>query len=290
MGSKELLATYLKEIGRVDLLTGQEEVELGRRVQRGDRQAAEQLMKSSLRLVVTVARRYAHCGMSLLDLIEEGNIGLMRAVERFDPEAGCRFSTYATWWIRQAITRALSNSSRTIRIPAHIVEKVSQFRRKSHELYVSLGREPTVDEMAEHMGLDLEEAVRIFELAQNTRALDVVAGTDDDEETNAYWDRHALAGQEDNVEQLVEQINNEQQIVKLLSQLTAREATIMRYRFGLEGDGYHSLQETGQRVSLTRERVRQIERRCLEKMRRYARRHADEFTHTFQQPPLAVAN
>jgi len=289
VGSKELLATYLQEIGHTPLLTGEEEIELGRKVQRGDRKASEKLMISSLRLVVTMARRYVHCGMSLLDLIEEGNIGLMRAVERFDPEAGCRFSTYATWWIRQAITRALSNSSRTIRIPAHIVEKVSQFRRKSQELYSSIGREPTVEEMAKVMDLNREEAVRLFELAQDTRALDVVADTGDDEETNACWDRNARVGQVDNVGALVEHINDTQQIDALLSQLTAREATIMRFRFGLEGNGYHSLQETGQHVSLTRERVRQIERRCLEKMRRYARRHSNDFTHAFQQP-LAIAN
>ncbi len=290
MGNNKLLAIYLEEIGRTPLLTAEEEIELGRKVQRGDREAAERLMKSSLRLVVTIARRYAHCGMSLLDLIEEGNIGLMRAVERFDPEAGCRFSTYATWWIRQAITRGLSNSSRTIRIPAHIVEKVSQFRRKSHELYARLGHEPTVDDIAAEMDIGQEEAVRLFELAQDTRALDVVTCSDDEEdETNAYWDRRSRVGQVDNVQELIEQINNEQQVASLFSQLTAREASIMRYRFGLEGDGYHSLQETGQRVSLTRERVRQIERRCLEKMRRYATRHADQFTRTFETP-VAVAN
>jgi len=288
MSSKELLATYLGEIGRIPLLSAEDEIELGRRVQRGDRKAAELLMKSSLRLVVTVARRYAHCGMSLLDLIEEGNIGLMRAVERFDPEAGCRFSTYATWWIRQAVTRALSNSSRTIRIPAHIVEKVSQFRRKSHELYAVLGREPTVDEMAGEMSIEREQAVRLQELAQDTRALDVVPALEDDDDAEPCWDRHPRFAREDNVELLVDRINNEQQIGKLLSQLTAREATIMRYRFGLEGDGYHSLQETGQQVSLTRERVRQIERRCLDKMRRYAVRHANEFTHSFDTKPASV--
>lgn len=289
MGSKELLATYLGEIGKTPLLTAKEEIELGRKVQRGDRKASEKLMKSSLRLVVTMARRYVHCGMSLLDLIEEGNIGLMRAVERFDPEAGCRFSTYATWWIRQAITRALSNSSRTIRIPAHIVEKVSQFRRKSQELYSRIGREPSVEEMAKAMELSTEETVRLFELAQDTRALDIVTDTVDDEETNACWDRSARVGQVDNVRALVEHINDEQQIDALLSQLTAREVSIMRYRFGLEGNGYHSLQETGQYVSLTRERVRQIERRCLDKMRRYARRHSTDFTYAFQQP-AAIAN
>jgi len=289
VGSRGLLATYLEEIGRTPLLTGEQEITLGRKVQRGNREASEKLMKSSLRLVVTIARRYAHCGMSLLDLIEEGNIGLMRAVERFDPEAGCRFSTYATWWIRQAITRALSNSSRTIRIPAHIVEKVSQFRRKSQELYSTIGREPTVEEVAEAMNVSREEAVRLFELAQDTRALDVVADMVNDEETNACWDRFARVGEVDNVGALVEHINDSQQVDALLSQLTAREALIMRYRFGLEGNGYHSLQETGQYVSLTRERVRQIERRCLDKMRRYARRHSSDFTHTFQQP-LAVAN
>jgi len=289
MGSKELLATYLGEIGKTPLLIAEEEIALGRKVQRGDRKASEKLMKSSLRLVVTMARRYVHCGMSLLDLIEEGNIGLMRAVERFDPEAGCRFSTYATWWIRQAITRALSNSSRTIRIPAHIVEKVSRFRRKSQELYSSIGREPSIEEMAKAMELSREETTRLFELAQDTRALDVVADAADDEETNACWDRNARVGHVDNVRALVEHINDEQQIDALLSQLTAREASIMRYRFGLEGNGYHSLQETGQYVSLTRERVRQIERRCLDKMRRYARRHSGDFTYALQQP-VAIAN
>ena len=289
MGSKELLATYLGEIGKTPLLTAEEEIKLGRKVQRGDRKASEKLMKSSLRLVVTMARRYVHCGMSLLDLIEEGNIGLMRAVERFDPEAGCRFSTYATWWIRQAITRALSNSSRTIRIPAHIVEKVSEFRRKSQELYSSIGREPSIEEMAEAMELSKQETTRLFELAQDTRALDVVADVADDEETNACWDRNPRIGHVDNVRALVEHINDEQQIDALLSQLTAREVSIMRYRFGLEGNGYHSLQETGQHVSLTRERVRQIERRCLDKMRRYAQRHSGDFTYAFQQP-VAIAN
>jgi RNA polymerase primary sigma factor len=289
MGSKELLATYLGEIGKTPLLTAEEEITLGHKVQKGDREASEKLMKSSLRLVVTMARRYIHCGMPLLDLIEEGNIGLMRAVERFDPEAGCRFSTYATWWIRQAITRALSNSSRTIRIPAHIVEKVSQFRRKSQALYSSIGREPSVEEMAEEMNLSKEETVRLFELAQDTRALDIVAETVDDEETNACWDRNARVGQVDNVRALVEHINDGQQVDALLSQLTAREALIMRYRFGMEGNGYHSLQETGQHVSLTRERVRQIERRCLDKMRRYARRHSTDFTYTFLQP-AAIAS
>jgi len=289
VGSKELLATYLRQIGGTPLLTGEQEIALGRKVRSGNQEASEKLMKSSLRLVVAIARRYAQCGMSLLDLIEEGNIGLMRAVERFDPEAGCRFSTYATWWIRQAITRALSNSSRTIRIPAHIVEKVSQFHRKSQELYSSIGREPSVEEMAEAMNVSMEEAVRLFELARHTRALDIVADTADDEETNACWDRYSRVGEVDNVRALVESINDGQQVDALLSQLTGREALIMRYRFGLEGNGYHSLQETGQHVSLTRERVRQIERRCLDKMRRYARRHSRDFTHTFQQP-LAIAN
>jgi len=170
------------------------------------------------------------------------------------------------------------------------VEQVSQFRRKSHELYARLGHEPTVDDIAAEMDLGEEEAVRLFELAQDTRALDVVTCSDDEEdETNAYWDRRSRVGQVDNVQRLIEQINNEQQVASLFSQLTAREASIMRYRFGLEGDGYHSLQETGQRVSLTRERVRQIERRCLEKMQRYATRHADQFTRTFETP-VAVAN
>ncbi len=288
MGNKKLLAAYLKEIGRIPLLTAQEEVALGRRVKQGDRSAAEQLIKSSLRLVVSIARRYSHCGMSLLDLIEEGNIGLMRAVDKFDPESGYRFSTYATWWIRQAVTRSLSNSSRTIRIPAHVVEKVSQYRRRANEMYAVLGHEPTVDEMAKAMGLNRNEAVNLHELAQETRALDVIHCVEDEDDTNAYWDRCSGDQRENHVEQLVERINNRQEVHSLLSQLTAREAEIMKYRYGLIDGGYHSLQETGRRVSLTRERVRQIERRCLDKMRGYVTRHSRDFIETLPVQPATT--
>lgn len=256
---------YLREIGKTKLLTPAEEVSLAARIRRGDEQAREEMIKANLRLVVKIAREYEDYGVPLLDLINEGNIGLMKAVERFDPSKGAKLSTYAAWWIKQAIRRALSNQSKTIRLPVHVGDKLVHLRRASMRLQETLGRDPTDEELAHALGTS---ALRVAELrTAGTRpsSLDAPIGGEDD--SNAFAD---IIGDEkaDTPYQELEEKTNTEMIRELVEQLPEREAVILRYRFGLDGDEEKTLEEVGQKFGVTRERIRQLQNIALNRLRK----------------------
>ncbi len=256
---------YLREIGKTKLLTPQEEIKLAARIKRGDGRAREEMIKANLRLVVKIAREYEDYGVPLLDLINEGNIGLMKAVERFDPAKGAKLSTYAAWWIKQAIRRALSNQSKTIRLPVHVGDKLVHMRRTATRLHEELGREPTDDELAHAMETT---AVRIAELRNagaRPSSLDAPIGGDDD--SNPFGD---IIGDEkaDTPYVQLEGKTNTELIRELVEKLPEREATILRYRFGLDGDDERTLEEVGQKFGVTRERIRQLQNIALNKLRK----------------------
>lgn len=260
---------YLKEIGRTALLTPVEEKDLARRIAKDDEQARQRLIKANLRLVVSIAKRYVHRGpLSISDLIQEGNIGLFKAVEKFDPERGFKFSTYATWWIRQAITRALADQSRTIRIPVHMVETISKFTQAKRKLAQELGREPLVEEIAVEMELVVEKVRHIQKISQEVISLEQPIGDDDDKSTLAEFIR-------DDTSPTPVQITSQEllrdQIKEILGDLTDRERKILEMRFGLEDGVTHTLEEVGKVFSVTRERIRQIESKALEKIRMHDR-------------------
>ncbi|MEW6302111.1 MAG: sigma-70 family RNA polymerase sigma factor [Verrucomicrobiota bacterium] len=256
---------YLREIGLVKLLTPEEEVELAARIKKGDKKAREQMIKANLRLVVKIAHDYEGLGLPLLDLISEGNIGLMKAVERFDPSKGGKLSTYGAWWIKQSIKRALANQSKTIRLPVHLVDKISKMRRTAMRLHEVLGREPTDDELGEEMGMTAARISQMRTAAIRPASLD--APISEDEDSNNFSE----VVEDENAETPYEKLEDKtvtSMLQELINSLPQREATILRYRFGLDGEGEKTLEEVGQKFGVTRERVRQIQNIALNKLRR----------------------
>jgi RNA polymerase primary sigma factor len=255
---------YLREIGLVKLLTPQEEIELAARIKKGDKKAREQMIKANLRLVVKIARDYEGIGLPLLDLISEGNIGLMKAVERFDPAKGGKLSTYGSWWIKQSIKRALANQSKTIRLPVHLVDKISKMRRTAMRLQEELGREPTDEELGEELGITASRVAQMRMAAIRPASLDAPIG---DEDSNNF----AEVVQDESADTPYEQLE-EKTVTRMLQEmvktLDPREATILRARFGLDGGPQKTLEEVGQKFGVTRERVRQIQNIALRKLRK----------------------
>ncbi|NBU34113.1 RNA polymerase sigma factor RpoD [bacterium] len=257
---------YLREIGKIPLLTSAEELALAQRVVAGDKDAKDQMAEANMRLVVSIAKRYVGRGLDLLDLIQEGNTGLLRAVEKFDPDKGFKFSTYATWWIRQAITRAIADQARTIRIPVHMVETINKLLRTQRRLTQELNREPTNDEIAQAMEIDVDKVEHIMKIKQDISSLD--ASVRDDEEDSVLGDfiedEDTISPEESATNQLLKE-----HVKALLSGLTDREQKILKLRFGLEDGKSHTLEEVGQEFSVTRERIRQIEAKALAKLRKH---------------------
>ena len=258
---------YLKEIGRVPLLDSEEEVELAKRVEAGDEAAKRRLAEANLRLVVSIAKRYVGRGMLFLDLIQEGNLGLIKAVEKFDYRKGFKFSTYATWWIRQAITRAIADQARTIRIPVHMVETINKLVRVQRQLLQELGREPTAEEIAQHMDMSVERVREINKIAQEPVSLETPIGEEEDSHLGDFIEDHdAPAPAEAASFRLLKE-----QLEEVLDTLTSREERVLRLRFGLEDGRARTLEEVGQVFGVTRERIRQIEAKALRKLRHPSR-------------------
>ena len=258
---------YLKEIGKVSLLSADEEIELAKRMERGDEAAKKRLAEANLRLVVSIAKRYVGRGMLFLDLIQEGNLGLIKAVEKFDYRKGYKFSTYATWWIRQAITRAIADQARTIRIPVHMVETINKLIRVSRQLLQELGREPTPEEIAEEMDMPGDRVREILKISQEPVSLETPIGEEEDSHLGDFI-------QDDNVPVPADAAAFtllKEQLVEVLSTLTDREQKVLRLRFGLDDGRARTLEEVGKEFNVTRERIRQIEAKALRKLRHPSR-------------------
>lgn len=257
---------YLREIGKIPLLTSEEELALAKRVVAGDKKAKDQMAEANMRLVVSIAKRYVGRGLDLLDLIQEGNTGLLRAVEKFDPDKGFKFSTYATWWIRQAITRAIADQARTIRIPVHMVETINKLLRTQRRLTQELNREPTNDEIAKEMEIDVDKVEHIMKIKQDISSLDASIRDDEEDSVLADFieDEDTISPEESATGQLLKE-----QVKDMLDALTEREQKILKLRFGLEDGKSHTLEEVGQEFSVTRERIRQIEAKALAKLRKH---------------------
>lgn len=266
--SSDSVQMYLREIGRVPLLTGEEEIQLAKKKERGDVAAKQKLAEANLRLVVSIAKKYIgrSANLSLLDLIQEGNIGLFRAVEKFDYRKGYKFSTYATWWIRQAITRAIADQSRTIRIPVHMVETINKFSQVTRRLVQDLGREPLPEEIASEMGMEVEKIRHIMKISQDTVSLETSVGDDDDESTlrDFIEDTDTVLPSQAAGRQLLKEY-----VKEIIVELSPREQKILKLRFGLEDGVTHTLEEIGQEFGVTRERIRQIEAKALERIRKH---------------------
>ena len=254
---------YLKEIGKVPLLSAEEEVELAKRMEQGDEWAKQKLCEANLRLVVSIAKKYVGRGMLFLDLIQEGNLGLIKAVDKFDYTKGYKFSTYATWWIRQAITRSIADQARTIRIPVHMVETINKLIRVSRQLLQENGREPTPDEIAEEMGITVEKVREILKIAQEPVSLETPLGEEEDSHLGDFIpDEDAPAPAEAAAFSMLKE-----QLVEVLNTLTEREQKVLKLRFGLEDGRARTLEEVGKEFDVTRERIRQIEAKALRKLR-----------------------
>jgi RNA polymerase primary sigma factor len=266
------LSTYLADISRIPLLSTSEEIRLARRAQNGEAEARSKIIVSNLRLVVSIAKKYLYFGLALQDLIEEGNMGLMKAVERFDPERGCKFSTYATWWIRQAITRALSNYGRTVRIPVYVTDNVAKYKKVAEELYIKTGKRPGPEEVAERMDIKLVEARKLQAFVEDISPLDRMESTDD---TSGRGIPESLEPRR--VDNAIAQIEIDQQLEELMKHVTGREEQIVRFRYGLADGQAHTLEETGKKFSLTRERIRQIEKDVMRRLREIVADHKDDF-------------
>ena len=258
---------YLREIGKIPLLSFEEEADLAKRVMEGDEEAKQKLSESNLRLVVSIAKKYVGRGMLFLDLIQEGNMGLIKAVEKFDYTKGYKFSTYATWWIRQAITRAIADQARTIRIPVHMVETINKLIRTSRHLLQQLGREPTPEEIAEEMEIPLEKVMEIQKIAQDPVSLETPIGEEDDSHLGDFiQDEDSPAPQDSAAYTLLRE-----QLEDVMNTLTPREAKVLKLRFGLEDGRPRTLEEVGKEFMVTRERIRQIEAKALRKLRHPSR-------------------
>ncbi|HSX29931.1 MAG TPA: RNA polymerase sigma factor RpoD [Candidatus Saccharimonadales bacterium] len=257
---------YLREIGKIPLLNAEEELALAKRVVAGDKDAKDKMAEANMRLVVSIAKRYVGRGLDLLDLIQEGNTGLLRAVEKFDPDKGFKFSTYATWWIRQAITRAIADQARTIRIPVHMVETINKLLRTQRRLTQELNREPTNEEIAAAMEIEVDKVEHIMKIKQDISSLDASIRDDEEESVLADFieDEDTISPEESATNQLLKE-----QVKDMLAALTEREQKIIKLRFGLEDGKQHTLEEVGQEFSVTRERIRQIEAKALAKLRKH---------------------
>ena len=258
---------YLREIGKIPLLTYDEELDLAKKILTGDEEAKQKLAESNLRLVVSIAKKYVGRGMLFLDLIQEGNMGLIKAVEKFDYTKGYKFSTYATWWIRQAITRAIADQARTIRIPVHMVETINKLIRTSRHLLQKNGREPTPEEIAEEMEIPVEKVMEIQKIAQDPVSLETPIGEEDDSHLGDFIQDDDSPAPQDSAAytMLKEQLND------VMGTLTSREAKVLRLRFGLEDGKARTLEEVGKEFNVTRERIRQIEAKALRKLRHPSR-------------------
>ena len=266
--STDPVRQYLREIGKVALLDAEEEVELAKRYEKNEKRAKDKLTESNLRLVVSIAKKYIGRGLSLLDLIQEGNQGLIRAVEKYDWRKGFKFSTYATWWIRQAITRAIADQARTIRIPVHMVETINKLYRTSRRLMQELGREPTPEEIGEQLELEPDRVREIFKIAQETTSLEAPVGEDKE---SFLGDFIPDESQPSPVDQASKQLLKDH-LYEVLSSLSDREAKVLKLRFGLEGTKQMTLEEVGKVFGVTRERIRQIEAKALRKLKHPSRR------------------
>ena len=258
---------YLKEIGQIKLLTAEEEVELAKRVSEGDQAAKDKLTEANLRLVVSIAKKYSGRGLHILDLIQEGNTGLIRAVDKFDWTKGNKFSTYATWWIRQAITRAIADQARTIRVPVHMVEVINKATRCNRKLVQELGREPTVEEIAAELNLPVEKIIEANRTAADTLSLDTPVGDEEDTSIGSFVEDERTPGPADATSNAL----LAEALKEILDTLTEREAEVLRMRFGMYDGRTHTLEEVGQSFGVTRERIRQIENKAIRKLRHPSR-------------------
>ena len=258
---------YLKEIGQIKLLSAEEEVELAKRVSEGDQRAKNKLTEANLRLVVSIAKKYSGRGLHILDLIQEGNTGLIRAVDKFDWQKGNKFSTYATWWIRQAITRAIADQARTIRVPVHMVEVINKATRCNRKLVQELGREPTVEEIAKELNLPVEKIIEANRTAADTLSLDTPVGDEEDTSIGSFVEDERTPGPADATSNAM----LAEALKEILDTLTEREADVLRMRFGMYDGRTHTLEEVGQIFGVTRERIRQIENKAIRKLRHPSR-------------------
>ncbi|RJP67901.1 MAG: sigma-70 family RNA polymerase sigma factor [Candidatus Abyssobacteria bacterium SURF_17] len=267
------MSAYLKEISRQPLLSYQQEIDLAKRIEKGDQDARKVLITSNLRLVVSVANKFLHYGLPLLDLVEEGNLGLIKAVDKYDYKKGYKFSTYATWWIRQSISRFLANYGRTIRIPVYMTENVIKYKQATQRLYKQSGRKPSVEEIAAELEMTPENVAELHKYSQKITSLEENVGAEDGAELgDLIEDTQAI----DPVD-LVAKVFRDQKLMQMLDQLTAREAEILQFRYGLVDGDPHTLRETGERFGLTRERIRQIEAKAIKKLRKYIAIHQIDF-------------
>ncbi|MBR0431060.1 RNA polymerase sigma factor RpoD [Candidatus Saccharibacteria bacterium] len=258
---------YLREIGKIPLLTPEEEADLAKKIVKGDKKAKNKMVESNMRLVVSIAKRYGGRGLDFLDLIQEGNTGLLRAVEKFDPDKGFKFSTYATWWVRQAITRAIADQARTIRIPVHMVETINKVLRTTRKLTSELNREPTNEEIAKELDMEPEKVDYVMRIKQDIASLDASVGREGDDEDSVLGDFVEDEERDSPEDSAANQILKEQ-LSEIIATLTDREQKIIRLRFGIGGGRPHTLEEVGAEFDVTRERIRQIEAKALSKLRK----------------------
>ena len=266
--SDDSVRLYLREIGKIPLLNSEEELALAHRVVAGEKKAKDKMAEANMRLVVSIAKRYSGRGLDFLDLIQEGNTGLLRAVEKFDPDKGFKFSTYATWWIRQAITRAIADQARTIRIPVHMVETINKLLRTQRRMTQEMNREPTIEELAKELEMEPEKVEYVIKIKQDITSLDAGVGRDGEDEDSVLGDfiedEDGTTPEESATSQLLKE-----QVQSILSTLSDREQKIVKMRFGLENGKSHTLEEVGQEFAVTRERIRQIEAKALAKLRKH---------------------
>ena len=266
--SDDSVRLYLREIGKIPLLSAEEEMDLARRIVEGDKKAKDKMAEANMRLVVSIAKRYSGRGLDFLDLIQEGNTGLLRAVEKFDPDKGFKFSTYATWWIRQAITRAIADQARTIRIPVHIVETINKLLRTQRRMTQELNREPTIEELSKELDMEPEKIEYVIKIKQDISSLDAGVGRDGEDDDSVLQDfivdEDTVSPEDSASNQLLKE-----QVQEILSSLSDREQKIVRMRFGLDNGKNHTLEEVGQEFAVTRERIRQIEAKALAKLRKH---------------------